>query len=79
MESGIESSDAEDVKNESLASALSVIVFNSSMESRSEVRLMLNASVEREADLRAVDGLVDSVRDVAEVEEGLRSSMRAWA
>ena len=57
MESGIESSDAEDVKNESLASAVSVNVFSSSMESRSEVRLMIDASIEREQSLRAADGV----------------------
>ena len=59
MESGIESSDAEDVKNESLASAVSVIVFSSSMESSSEVRLMIDASLERAESLRAADGVVD--------------------
>ena len=59
--SGIESSDAEDVKNESLASAVSVKMFNSSMESSSEVRLMIDASLEREESLRAADGVVDEM------------------
>ena len=49
------------------------------MESRSEVRLMLDASVEREANMRAVDGVVEPLREVLELAAGFRSSMRVWA